>query len=84
MNSKQKNVYEMIFKDPVQSNIEWRDIENLLLSLGAIISEGNGSRVRIELNGVRAVFHRPHPEKVTDKGAVKSMRKFLDNSGVKV
>ncbi|MCQ2248287.1 MAG: type II toxin-antitoxin system HicA family toxin [Treponema sp.] len=74
----------MIFKDPVQSNIEWRDIENLLLSLGAIISEGNGSRVRIELNGVRAVFHRPHPEKVTDKGAVKSMRKFLDNSGVKV
>lgn len=84
MNSKQKNVYEMIFKDPVQSNIEWRDIENLLTSLGAVISEGNGSRVRIELNGIRAVFHRPHPEKVTDKGAIKSMRKFLENAGVKI
>ena len=34
MNSKQKNVYEMIFKDPVQSNIEWRDIENLLAMYG--------------------------------------------------
>lgn len=84
MNSKQKNVYEMIFKDPVQSNIEWKDIENLLTSLGAVISEGNGSRVRIELNGIRAVFHRPHPEKVTDKGAIKAMRKFLENAGVKI
>ncbi len=84
MNSKQKNTYEMIFKDPVQSNIEWRDIENLLSALGATISEGNGSRVRIELNGIRAVFHRPHPEKITDKGAVKSMRKFLENAGVKI
>ncbi len=83
MNSKQEKVYDAIFKNPVQSNIEWQDIENLLKSLGANITEGNGSRVRIELNGQRAVFHRPHPEKVTDEGAVKSMRRFLDNAGVK-
>ena len=83
MNSKQKKVYERIFKNPIQSDIEWAEIENLLKSLGANVSEGNGSRVRIELNGERAVFHRPHPEKVTDKGAVKSIRRFLDNAGVK-
>ncbi len=83
MNSKQKKVYEKIFKNPVQSDIEWPDIEKFLKSLGAAISEGNGSRVRIELNGERAVFHRPHPDKITDKGAVKSMRKFLENAGVK-
>lgn len=83
MNSKQKKVYEKIFKNPVQSDIEWAEIENLLKSIGANISEGNGSRVRIELNGERAVFHRPHPERVTDKGAIKSMRRFLDNAGVK-
>jgi hypothetical protein len=83
VNTKQKKVYEAIFKNPVQSDIEWQEIENLLKSLGANISEGNGSRVRIELNGQRAVFHRPHPERVTDKGAVKSMRRFLDNAGVK-
>ena len=83
MNSKQAKVYERIFKNPVQSDIEWAEIENLLKSLGANVSEGNGSRVRIELNGERAVFHRPHPERVTDKGAVKSMRRFLDNAGVK-
>lgn len=84
MNSKQQKIYEEIFKEPVQSNIEWKDIENLLIALGAEITEGNGSRVRIKLNNERAVFHRPHPEKVTDKGAVKSMRKFLNNAGVKL
>ena len=89
MNTKQQKIYDAIFKNPVQSNIEWQDIENLLKALGASISEGNGSRVRkyrparFELNGERAVFHRPHPEKVTDKGAVKSMRRFLENAGVK-
>ena len=76
-------MYEEIFKNPVQSDIEWQEIESLLKSLGANISEGNGSRVQIELNGQRAVFHRPHPKKVTDKGAIKSMRRFLDNAGVK-
>ncbi|MBP5706468.1 MAG: type II toxin-antitoxin system HicA family toxin [Spirochaetales bacterium] len=84
MNTKQRKIYEMIFQDPIHSDILWQDIESLLRSLGADISEGNGSRVRILLNGERAVFHRPHPEKVTDKGAVKSMRKFLINAGVKL
>jgi HicA toxin of bacterial toxin-antitoxin, len=49
----------------------------MLLALGAEISEGSGSRVRIYLNGIKAVFHRPHPRKETDKGAVVSMRRFL-------
>lgn len=84
MNKKQKKIYEAIYKNPVASDIEWHDIEDLFLSLGAEISEGNGSRVRIKLNGERAVFHRPHPERVTDKGAVKSVRKFLENAGIKL
>jgi hypothetical protein len=32
----------------------------------------------------KAVFHRPHPQKETDKGALISLRKFLENAGVKV
>jgi len=54
------------------------------LALGATISEGNGSRVRVMLNGAMAVFHRPHPEGNTDKGAIKSVRKFLENAGVQL
>ena len=59
------------------------DIERLLVALGAELSEGRGSRVRIALNGVRAVFHRPHPHRETDKGALRSMRRFLGEAGIK-
>jgi len=83
MNSKQRKTLESIFKDPVKSNILWSNIESLLLSLGADMKEGAGSRVGFSLNGVDIVFHRPHPKKETDKGAVKSVRKFLSNAGVK-
>lgn len=83
MNAKHKKTLEAIFKQPVQSNVVWKECEKLLEALGAEIVEGNGSRVRIRLNGVKAVFHRPHPQKETDKGALVSLRKFLENSGVK-
>ncbi len=83
MSRKHDRTLEAIFKTPVQSNVEWHNCEQLLKSLGADISEGEGSRVRIALNGVRAVFHRPHPRKEIDKGALVSLRKFLENAGIK-
>jgi len=83
MKKKHIKTLETIFKDPVQSNVKWSDIEALLINLGAEITEGRGSRVRIILNGIRAVFHRPHPQKETDKGALISMRRFLKNAGIK-
>ncbi len=83
MSKKHRKTLEAIFKRPVQSNVRWDDIESMLEHLGAEISEGSGSRVRMALNGVRAVFHRPHPQRETDKGALVSMRRFLENAGVK-
>lgn len=83
MNKKHQRILESIFKTPVQSNIVWKDIEKLFAYLGARIKEGDGSRLAVELNGVRGYFHRPHPQKETDKGALVSTRKFLENAGVK-
>jgi hypothetical protein len=83
MNSRNKKTLTAIFQEPVRSDINWSEIEKLFISLGAEVSEGSGSRVRVALNGVRAVFHRPHPKKVTDKGALKSVRRFLLTAGVK-
>ncbi len=82
MGPKHKRTLNALFEDPVRSNIAWRDIEAMLRAAGADMTEGAGSRMRIALNGVRAVFHRPHPPKETDKGAVKSMRRFLTEAGV--
>nr|WP_210306246.1 type II toxin-antitoxin system HicA family toxin [Methylorubrum rhodinum] len=50
-------------------------------ALGAALSEGRGSRLRINLNGIDAVFHRPHPRPETDKGALKAVRRFLREAG---
>ena len=83
LSKKHKLTLERIFQNPIRSDVEWNDIEKLLLALGAEITEGKGSRVRIYLNNVRAVFHRPHPQKETDKGALRSMRRFLNEAGVK-
>jgi hypothetical protein len=82
MGPKHQRTLTAIFEVPVRSNIPWRDIESMLNAAGAEISEGAGSRVRIALRDVRAVFHRPHPKKETDQGAVKSMRRFLTEAGV--
>lgn len=82
MASRHHKTLEAVFDSPVRSNVVWKDIESMLKSFGAEITEGSGSRVRIALNGVRAVFHRPHPGKETDKGALVSMRRFLTTAGV--
>lgn len=81
MNSKHEKTLRAVFTIPVQSNVTWKDCEKLLVFLGAEISEGEGSRMRVVLKEVRAVFHRPHPRKEIDKGALVSLRKFLDNAG---
>lgn len=82
MNKKQRQTLHRIFERPERSDIPWANIESLFIALGAVISEGRGSRVRVALNDVRAVFHRPHPDRATNKGAVKSVRRFLQEAGV--
>jgi len=73
---------QAIFEKPERANIIWRDIEALLISSGAEVSEGSGSRVRIALKNVRAVFHRPHPRKEANKATVKSVRRFLEEAEI--
>ncbi len=82
LKSKHRKTLQSIFDNPVRANIVWKDVESLLTACGAEISEGRGSRVRIVLNDVKAIFHRPHPRKETNKGAVVSMRRFLTEAGV--
>lgn len=82
MNRKQRQTLKAIFTSPVRSDLKWTDIESLFKALGGTISQGRGSRVRVSLNGVKAVFHEPHPEKETHKGAVKAVREFLENAQI--
>lgn len=83
MNKKHQKILIAIFKKPVQASVKWSDIEALLVYLGAEREEGRGSRVRFLLHENEAIFHRPHPHKETDKGALVSVKKFLERAGVK-
>lgn len=82
MNRRYRQTLTRIYAEPVPADIRWHEIEALLRSLGAEMSEGAGSRVRVALNGVRAVFHRPHPSPNAKRGAVRSVRDFLETAGV--
>ena len=81
LSSKHRKTLQAVFADPVRSNVPWAAVEALFVALGGEVTEGSGSRVRAALGGVRAVFHRPHPQRETDKGALQSVRRFLAEAG---
>ena len=82
MKTKHQRVYRAIFENPIRPGIKWSDIENLLTALGAELNEREGSRVRVSLNDVRQVFHRPHPNNESGRGRIKDVRNFLERAGV--
>lgn len=82
MKAKHLKTLQLIFKRPVSANIKWKDIETLLVALGAEVSEREGSRIGVSLFGEIKVYHRPHPTPNTDKGAVANVRAWLKANGV--
>ena len=82
MNSKQRKTLNEVFKNPVPSNLAWKDIESLLVAVGSEVIEGNGSRVRFYNEGIIATFHRPHPKKEAKPYQVKDARSFLIQIGI--
>lgn len=83
MQRKHERTLAAIFTDPVPANIRWRDIEALFIALGGELMEGRGSRVTVFLGDAKATFHRPHPRPETDRGAVRAVRRFLVQAGVR-
>jgi hypothetical protein len=82
MNNKHRNTLDQIFSQPVPRTLAWLMIEALFEAAGAQIIEGRGSRVRFELHGVVATFHRPHPKKEAMPYQVRDARAFLAQAGV--
>ena len=83
MKRRHAGTLKAIYSRPVNGSVRWSDIEALLIALGADVSEREGSRVGVVLFGEVRVFHRPHPSPDTDKGAVASIRKWLERHGVR-
>ncbi|MGL5967160.1 MAG: type II toxin-antitoxin system HicA family toxin [Kluyvera sp.] len=82
LNARHQRTLQQIFSLPTPASLEWRKIEALFIALGAKTSEGNGSRVRFEINQVVASFHRPHPDKEAKVYQVRDAMAFLIAVGV--
>ncbi len=82
MNSTHRKTLDALFANPVNGNLPWERIEGLLAAAGCRVIEGSGSSITVEKNGVRAYFHRPHPQKEALKYRVKDAREFLIKIGV--
>ena len=84
MNRKQRNTYDAIFAQLIRRNIVWNDVVSLIQGLGGTVIQGDGSRVRFDLNDISLNIHSPHPHKELKRYQVKAVREFLINTGVDV
>ena len=82
MSHKHLHLLETIFHDPVSANIHWREIESLLLHLGANVESVHGARFKIVLNKVEVFLHHPHNSSTCNKQEIKQIREFLAHAGV--
>jgi len=83
MKGKHRKTVTAIFSDPVNGNMEWSRIEALFIALGCRVIEGDGSSVTFEKYGIRAYFHRPHPDREALRYRIKDAREFLKKLGVR-
>ncbi|MDO8904945.1 type II toxin-antitoxin system HicA family toxin [Hydrogenophaga sp.] len=82
MNAKQRKTLLAIFTRPTSASIPFSDIESLIKALGGSVTEREGSRVKIELQGEQWRCHRPHPGKEAKRYQVEEAREMLERVGV--
>lgn len=78
MSHKHERFLETIFRDPINTNIHWREVESLMNHLGASLENLSGARLRVVLNGYEDTLHRPHHGASTlGRQDVKHLREVL-------
>ena len=76
------NLIRSIFHDPPSANLHWRDVESLLRHVGASMEPLSGARIRVTLNRMEEVLHRPHHGNTLEPKSLLHLRAFLARSGV--
>jgi hypothetical protein len=71
-----------IFIDPPHHNLHWREIESLLKHVGASLEPLSGARIRVTLNRMEEIVHRPHHSSTMNAQSILHLRAFLARAGV--
>lgn len=84
LRKKHRRTLEAVFARPIRASVRWRDVEALLIAVGATIRPGKGSHVMVALGSLRATL--PLPKKGggdLDKGALADVRDLLRDAGIR-
>ena len=81
MNHRHHKVLESLFAHPISANIDFKDVEQTLLDLGATIEEKAGNKVSVSMSGRNLIIHRPHHHTIP-KDEVAVIRGFLVDCGI--
>jgi hypothetical protein len=82
MSKKHEKVLSSIFSDHVSANLHWREIESLLIHLGAELRESGGARVIVTLGGEEITLHHPHRGATMTKTSLHQLKNFLSAAGI--
>lgn len=82
MSHKHEQLLHTLLEGPASGNIHWREVESLLLHLGAKIEPAHGARFKVVLNGAEGFLHHPHHSSVLTRDHIKAVRDFLVRAGV--
>jgi hypothetical protein len=81
MSHHSQKVIEAIFAHPMSANIDFKDVEHALVSLGVVIEEKAANKVALSKDGRSVIIHRPHQHNLP-KDEVAAIRGFLVDCGI--
>ena len=80
MNHHHRKTLHALFGHPLSANISFKDVERMLLDLGATFEARSGDRTAVSLNGHTTLFRNAHHS--IPKEEVINIRHFLTACGV--
>ncbi len=84
MSHKHESLLHTIMTGPLSANIHWREVESMLVHLGACVEPHHGASFRVVLNDVEGFLHRPHNSNTCTKQDLRHVRDILLAAGVGV
>lgn len=82
LNSKHRKTLRAVFAKPTSASVVFGDIESLVIALGGVVHEREGSRIKVVLKDEQWRCHRPHPGKQAKRYQVEEVRELLERIGV--
>jgi len=80
MNHRHRKILHAIFAHPINANIAMRDVESVLVEMGAEVSDAKKSKMHVKMKDHSVNFEAAHHS--LSKQQVVQVRKFIEACGI--